>query len=102
MEGAGSPNDVDMEDDSTPFVCLVCKREYPNAWRLDEHTKRAHAAEEERTCPYCSKVLQSASSLPRHLQGCKKKPSNEVECVITPRVLQPEKTQPHHKVSNCC
>jgi hypothetical protein len=63
----------------------ICTKQFKSTRRLNEHIKRVHSSTEDRTCPHCSKVMKNAGSLPTHIRTCKKKPSNEIECVIEPR-----------------
>ena len=82
------------------FSCSECDNSFPDRRRLLEHQRRVHLDESLRTCPHCNKVMKNRGSLPKHVHGCQKAPTNEKECVITPRVIPPSPSNPNRKVIN--
>jgi hypothetical protein len=99
MEGAGAADEPSNKRQKTVLSCPHCTQEFSEVKRQREHIQRKHGPASDRTCSYCLKELSNRGSLTRHLKTCPKKPSNAVECRVTPITIPVDENNPHRKVN---
>jgi len=74
------------EEEETELVhnnkCAQCDSSFTTMKRLNEHVKRKHSSQADRTCIHCAKVLSNAGSIPHHTKICPKRAAVTIRCVM--------------------